>query len=222
MPQKGLMLALSSPSGAGKTTISRLLLEQSPTIQVSRSATTRDQRPGEIDGKDYDFLSEDAFKSMVEHKELLEYAYVFQHYYGTPRAPVEDALADGNDVLFDIDWQGTQQLKLNARSQLVSVFILPPSMAELERRLIQRGRDKPSAIQYRMDRALHEISHWGEYDYVITNRDVEHSARDILAILTAEKLRRNRQPELTDTVRELVLEAERKNDSSPVAQASSS
>ncbi len=206
--KRGLMLVLSSPSGAGKTTISKQLLAQRDNLHLSLSATTRAVRPGEIDGKDYSFLTEDAFKKLVADKALLEYAYVFQHYYGTPRAPVEKALAMGHDVLFDMDWQGAQQLKLNARRDLVSVFILPPSMAELHRRLIKRNQDSMDTIDFRMQRALAEISHWGEYDYVIVNHNVEDSVANIDAILRAEKLRRNRQPEMTDIVRELHLEAE--------------
>ncbi len=190
---RGLMLVLSSPSGAGKTTISRALLRDGADVVMSISVTTRAPRPGEENGKDYYFVSESEFHAMVAAGELLEHARVFDNYYGTPRAHVEKELEAGRIVLFDIDWQGTQQLKSNARDDLASIFILPPSLEELERRLKGRGQDADDVVRHRMSRAAGEMSHWPEYDYVIVNRDVDLSIAQTRAILTAERLRRDRQ-----------------------------
>src|SRR5689334_20988137 len=198
------MLVLSSPSGAGKTTLSRMLRDREPGLQMSVSVTTRPKRPGEAEGIDYFFL-----KDMIEfelrrnRKELLESAKVFGHYYGTPRGPVEAALAQGKDVLFDIDWQGTQQLKEHARDDLVAIFILPPSMLELERRLKSRAQDSPEEVARRMAKAADEMSHWAEYDYIIVNRDLASSLVQVQAILQAERLRRERQVGLNDFVKGL-------------------
>ncbi len=203
MHRRGLMLVLSSPSGAGKTTISRSLLQREVNLTMSVSATTRPKRPGEVSGEDYHFVDPAAFNLMVNRQELLEYAQVFGNYYGTLRAPVEKTLAAGKDVLFDIDWQGTQQLAQNARNDLVSIFILPPSTAELERRLRSRAQDSDEVVAKRMARAADEMSHWAEYDYVLVNRDVGDSADAVCAILTAERLRRERQVELPEFVKAL-------------------
>jgi guanylate kinase len=200
---RGLILILSSPSGAGKTTLSRLLLQRHPQLTLSISATTRPQRPGEVDGKDYHFVTKKAFDAMIQNQALMEYASVFGNHYGTPRAPVEDALDAGHDMLFDIDWQGAQQIKLSARKDMVSVFILPPSIEELNRRLVARQTDDMGVIQKRMDGARQEISHWAEYDYVIINQDIHQSLDQISAIMTAEKLRRSRQTHLPDFIRGL-------------------
>ena len=186
--RRGVMLVLSSPSGAGKTSISRRLLEREPGISLSVSATTRPRRPGEVPGQDYYFVSPGEFESMVREGALLEHATVFGHRYGTPREAVEQALAKGQDVLFDIDWQGTQQVKEKARADLVSIFILPPSTTELERRLYSRARDPEDVVKGRMARASDEMSHWPEYDYVIVNLDFEESVRQVQAILHAERL----------------------------------
>jgi len=201
--RRGLMLVLSSPSGAGKTTISRLLLERDDNLSLSVSVTTRPRRPGEIDGRDYYFIDLTEFNLMLNRRELLEHAKVFDHYYGTPKTAVEEALTDGRDVLFDIDWQGEQQLKQTARDDLVSVFILPPSTEELARRLRTRAQDPPEVVEARMAKAPDEISHWPEYDYIVINRDVEESVAQVQAILTAERLRRERQVGLTDFVKRL-------------------
>jgi len=203
--RRGLMLVLSSPSGAGKTTISRALLASDNGIEMSVSATTRSMRAGEVEGRDYYFKSHQGFDAMVERQEFLEWAHVFGNRYGTPRAPVEAMLARGHDVLFDIDWQGTQQLRQNQTlADLVSVFILPPSMVELERRLRARGTDSDEVIDARMARAEAEISHWAEYDYVLINRDVQTCLDDVKTILGAERLKRSRQHGLGDFVRGLV------------------
>ena len=201
--RRGLMLVLSSPSGAGKTSISRALLERDPKLSLSISATTRPQRQGELDGTHYHFVTAVAFEEMVAESALLEHARVFGHAYGTPRAPVERALADGSDVLFDVDWQGTQQLAERAREDLVSVFVLPPSTEELERRLRARARDPEEVVKARMAKATDEMSHWAEYDYVIVNRDLEDSVTAVQAILAAERLRRQRQVGLGDFVKTL-------------------
>ena len=197
------MLVLSSPSGAGKTTISRELLAQEPDITLSVSCTTRPKRPGEVSGRDYHFIALDEFDLMRNRQEFLEYAKVFGHYYGTPREPVETALAEGRDVLFDIDWQGTQQLLQTARSDLVSVFVLPPSAGELARRLQRRASDPEDVVAARMAKASQEISHWAEYDYIVVNDEVPHSVAQVRAILHAERLRRERQIGLTDFVKRL-------------------
>lgn len=205
--RRGLMFVLSSPSGAGKTTLSRAVLAEDAGITMSVSATTRRPRPGEVDGVDYYFVSTDQFQSMVEENALLEWATVFGNRYGTPRAPVEAALAAGRDVLFDIDWQGTQQLQqTDAASDLVRVFILPPTLAELERRLTTRNTDHPDVIAGRMARARDEISHWGEYDYILVNDDAETCLNEIRAILKAERLRRKRQLGLAGFVRGMLGE----------------
>ena len=201
--RRGLMLVLSSPSGAGKTTLSRQLLDNDSQIQLSVSCTTRAKRPGEKDGVDYKFLDTALFRSMVDRGEFLEHARVFEHYYGTPRAPVETALDAGRDVLFDIDWQGTQQLKEKGRDDLVTVFILPPSTRDLERRLITRAQDSPEIVAKRMAKAADEMSHWAEYDYVIINRDIATSLIELKSILTAERLRRERQFGLSAFVKAL-------------------
>ena len=199
--RRGLMLVLSSPSGAGKTSISRELLEHDDDLYMSVSATTRPRRPGEVDGVHYKFVDKTDFDLMVNRQELLEYAKVFDHYYGTPRGPVEEALSAGHDVLFDIDWQGTQQLDERAREDLVSVFILPPSTAELERRLNTRAQDSAEVISNRMAKAADEMTHWSEYDYVVVNQSFEDSVAQIQAILAAERLKRTRQEGLSDFVR---------------------
>jgi guanylate kinase len=201
--RRGLMLVLSSPSGAGKTTLSRKLLEVDPGVELSVSVTTRKQRPGEIDGRDYHFIDAARFDAMVKGGELLEWAQVFGHRYGTPRAPVEAALASGHDVLFDIDWQGTQQLREKADHDLVSIFVLPPSMADLERRLRRRAQDPDEVIRARMATAADEMSHWAEYDYVVINTDVDRAFREVHTILAAERLKRERQTGLSDFVRRL-------------------
>jgi guanylate kinase len=201
--RRGLMLVLSSPSGAGKTTISRALLKGDRNLTMSVSVTTRRKRPGEVEGQDYFFIDNTDFNLMVNRGELLEYAKVFGNYYGTPKGPVENALSAGHDVLFDIDWQGTQQLKASARADLVSVFILPPSTAELEKRLRTRAQDSAKVVAERMAKAADEMSHWAEYDYIIVNRDVTESVARVEAILAAERLRRDRQVGLSDFVKGL-------------------
>ena len=198
--RRGLMLVLSSPSGAGKTTISRRLLTIEPDLTLSISATTRPMRPGEQDGVDYHFVDHATFDQMVRDSAFLEYAKVFDHQYGTPRAPVEQSLAAGRDVLFDIDWQGTQQLAQAARDDLVSVFILPPSTAALEQRLKTRAQDSAEVVARRMAKAADEMSHWQEYDYIIINQDVEISVNAVQSILTAERNRRERQLDLAPFV----------------------
>jgi guanylate kinase len=201
--RRGLMLVLSSPSGAGKTTLSRMLLKADGHIDLSVSVTTRPQRPGEVDGRDYHFIDMVRFESMVKSGKLLEWAEVFGHRYGTPRIPVEKALRAGRDVLFDIDWQGTQQLREKARDDLVSVFILPPSVTELQRRLERRAQDSRAIIAGRMAKAAGEMSHWPEYDYVIVNRDKKDAFAEVRAILAAERLKRERQIGLSALVRDL-------------------
>jgi guanylate kinase len=186
------MLVLSSPSGAGKTTISRTLLDTDDNLSMSVSVTTRAPRPGERDGVDYHFISHDRYKEMVSDDALLEHAKVFDHHYGTPRADVERSLEVGRDVLFDIDWQGTQQLREAAADDLVTVFILPPSTPELERRLRARAQDSEETVRSRMAKAADEMSHWAEYDYIIVNRNLDESVRQTQAILAAERLRRHR------------------------------
>jgi len=202
--RRGLMLVLSSPSGAGKTTISRALLEQDPNLTLSVSATTRPKRPGERDGVDYHFVAEAHFKEMVAAGDLLEHAVVFGNWYGTPREPVEQALEEGRDVLFDLDWQGTQQISSRMAKDLVRVFILPPSHEELERRLRTRALDPEEVVQERMAKASDEMSHWDAYDYIIVNREFDRSAAEVRAILTAERLRRERQIGLNEFVQSLL------------------
>lgn len=204
--RRGLMYVLSSPSGAGKTTISRALLANNPDMTISVSVTTRKRRAGEVHGQDYFFVDHDDFRDMVDNGEMLEHAKVFDNYYGTPRQPVEDALAQGKDVIFDIDWQGTQQLSEIAREDLVTVFILPPSRMELEKRLRHRSRDTKETeaeIRGRMAKAADEISHYSEYDYVIVNEDIDNAIAKAQLILDAERIRRSRMVGLSDFVRGL-------------------
>jgi guanylate kinase len=198
--RRGLLLVLSSPSGAGKTTIARRLVEQDPTLELSVSVTTRPQRPGEIDGQDYRFIDQTRFDRMVAQDELLEHALVFGNCYGTPRRPVEAALDAGHDIVGDLDWQGTQQLARTVRPDLVAVFVLPPSFAALEQRLHARAQDSPSTVAARMAKSAEELSHWPEYDYIIVNDTVEESVAQVRAIVAAERLRRTRQPGLAGFV----------------------
>ncbi|MBL8637356.1 MAG: guanylate kinase [Alphaproteobacteria bacterium] len=201
--RRGLLFILSSPSGAGKTTITRSLLANDPDLRVSVSVTTRPPRPGEVDGKDYHFISKEQFTAMIDNNQLLEHAKVFGNYYGTPLKPVEEALANSQDIIFDIDWQGTQQLKQKLVNDLVTVFILPPSQEELERRLRSRQQDDESIIQDRMQKASDEISHYSEYDYIIVNTNLEKSIQKAQSILEAERCKRRRLTALTDFVRKL-------------------
>ena len=201
--RRGLMLVLSSPSGAGKSTLSRRLLESDPMIRMSVSVTTRAKRPNEVEGKDYYFVTPERFEAMVKQDDFLEHATVFKHRYGTPKDAVDKILSDGRDVLFDIDWQGAQQLAQKARDDLVRVFILPPSREELERRLSTRAQDSTDVVAARMAEADNEISRWSEYDYVIINDDVEKAERELKAIVASERLNRQRQTGLVDFVRTL-------------------
>jgi len=202
--RRGLLLVISSPSGAGKTTLSRRLLDRDPNITMSVSVTTRPPRPGEVDGRDYYFISKERFEAMRDAGELLESAEVFGNCYGTPKGPVEHSLAKGRDVLFDIDWQGTQQLAQAMQDDLVRIFILPPSVEALRDRLISRAQDPMVVVAKRMAEASREISHWAEYDYVIVNDDLETADREICAILAAERLKRKRRIGLTAFVRSLL------------------
>ena len=201
--KRGLMLVLSSPSGAGKTSICKKLLQQDKGLVLSVSATTRKRRPGEVEGKDYQFLSIQEFESRIKKSEFLEYARVFGNYYGTPVQLVERNLKSGVDVLFDIDWQGTQQLKARARQDLVSVFILPPSIKELEKRLFKRAQDTSEVVANRMSKSASEMSHYPEYDYVIINHDLDKSVQQVQSILCAERSRRERQIGLVEFVKYL-------------------
>ena len=203
MTRRGLMLVLSSPSGAGKTSIALSLLTRDKEINMSVSATTRPRRPGEAEGKDYYFVDEDKFKTDINKGLFLEYARVFDHYYGTPLGLVQKLLSSGCDVLFDIDWQGTQQIKAKARDDLVSIFVLPPSTAELEKRLITRAQDSAEVVAGRMARAADEMSHYPEYDYIIVNHDLDQSIDAVHTILKAERLRRSRQASLTEFMKQL-------------------
>lgn len=207
--RRGLMFVLSSPSGAGKTTLSRLLIERMSGLRMSVSVTTRQKRPGEVDGRDYFFVDHAKFQAMAGSGELLEWATVFDNGYGTPRAAVEDALSAGQDVLFDIDWQGTQQLREKAGKDVVSVFILPPSVADLEKRLHTRAQDSDEVIRGRMSRASHELSHWAEYDYIVVNHSIEEAFAEVQSILKAERLKRERRIGLTEFVRGLQRQLER-------------
>lgn len=202
--RRGLMIVLSSPSGAGKSTMTRALLKENPDMTMSVSATTRPARPGEVDGTDYFFVSKSRFSDMIEEDEFLESAKVFGNFYGTPRGPVEDALAEGRDVIFDIDWQGAQQLTQAAADDLVKIFILPPNMRELEKRLKTRAQDSDEVIAGRMSKSEAEISHWAEYDYVIVNYDIEQAMGELRTIVEAERMRRKRQLWLGPFVKSLI------------------
>ena len=207
--RRGLLIILSSPSGAGKSTLSHRLMAWDPAIRFSVSATTRKPRPAEVDGTDYWFCSRAAFETMVAAGEMLEHAAVFGNLYGSPMAPVVAAMEAGRDTLFDIDWQGGQQIRNSSLGRdVVSVFVLPPSMAELERRLTGRGQDAPGVIAGRMAKSRDEISHWAEYDYVLVNTDLEQTEAELRTILQAERMRRDRQPGLSDFVRGLNREFE--------------
>ena len=209
MKRKGLLIILSSASGAGKSTLAKRLMAWDPTLRFSVSATTRAPRPGEVDGREYWFHSRAEFLSMVAAGDMLEHAEVFGNLYGSPRAPVEAAMAEGRDTLFDIDWQGGQQIRNSALGRdVVSIFVLPPSIAELEARLRGRAQDSDEVIAGRMAKSQSEISHWAEYDYVIVNRDIDLAFKELTTILEAERLRRDRQPALADFVRGLNREFE--------------
>jgi guanylate kinase len=207
--RRGLLVILSSPSGAGKSTLAKRLRIWDPSIRFSVSATTRAPRPGEVDGRDYHFLTESAFKSLVADDGMLEHAHVFGNFYGSPRAAVQEAIDAGQDVLFDIDWQGAQQISNSALGpNTLSIFLLPPSIAELHRRLRERGQDSDEVIAKRMQKSWDEISHWGGYDFVLVNDDLDATEAKLCAILTAARLRRTQQPSLTDHVRRLQTEFE--------------
>jgi guanylate kinase len=203
--RRGMMFVLSSPSGAGKSTLSRMLLED-PGVELSISVTTRPQRPGEVEGQHYHFIDKARFDDMVRNGGLLEWAHVFGNFYGSPRAPVEKALTAGRDVLFDVDWQGTRQIRTSTGDDLVSVFVLPPSVPELKRRLQSRAQDSDTVIRGRMERAGDEMSHWEEYDYVVINNDLNQTFAEVRAILAAERLKRERQVGLGEFVRSLQRE----------------
>ena len=209
MTRRGLLIILSSPSGAGKSTLARRLRDWDPTIRFSVSATTRPERPGEVDGTDYHFVDESAFKRMVRDGEMLEHAHVFGNFYGSPKGPVEKAIESGCDVLFDIDWQGAQQIQKSALSgHVLSIFLLPPSIGELRRRLESRGQDTAETIQRRMQKSWDEISHWDAYDYVLVNDDLDTTEDRLKTIVSAERLRASQQPGLLDHVRGLQSEFE--------------
>ncbi len=208
MIRRGLLLILSSPSGAGKSTLSRMLMAWDKDMRFSVSATTRPPRPGEAEGREYYFRSREAFEEMVKSGEMLEHAEVFGNLYGSPRGPVLAAMEAGTDTVFDIDWQGGQQIAQAMRGDVVSIFILPPSIAELDRRLRQRGQDSDAVIAGRMAKSRDEISHWAEYDYVLVNDDLDQTFDRLTAILTAERLQRERQPQLSAFVRTLNEEFE--------------
>ena len=204
MSRRGLLIILSSPSGAGKSTLARRLRDWDTSIEFSVSATTRPPREGEVDGQDYHFLSEAEFKSEVAQNRMLEHAFVFGNFYGSPVAPVQDAINRSSDVLFDIDWQGAQQINGSALSDhVLSIFLLPPSIKELHRRLISRGKDDSETISKRMQKSWDEISHWDAYDYVLVNEDLDQTEEALRTIVTAERLRRSQQPGLVQTVRDL-------------------
>jgi len=206
-PRRGLLIILSSPSGAGKSTLARRLRDWDREIDFSVSATTRAPREGEVDGKDYHFMSDDDFRAMVEGGHMLEHAHVFGNFYGSPRMPVERAIESGQDVLFDIDWQGAQQIKNSAlRDHVLSIFLLPPSIGELRRRLESRGKDDAKVIEKRMQKSWDEISHWDGYDYVLVNEDLDRTEAALRNIITAERLRRAQQPGLMEFVRGLQSE----------------
>ena len=209
MQRMGLLVILSSPSGAGKSTLARRLMAWDPALAFSVSATTRRPRPGEVDGQDYHFMDIDAFRQLIDSDQMLEHAEVFGNFYGTPRAPVEAAMRAGRDTLFDVDWQGGQQIRNSPlASNVVSIFVLPPSLRELRRRLVTRGQDAPEVVAGRMEKARAEISHWAEYDYVLVNDDLDRAEMDLRTILTAERLHRDRQPALGPFVRKLMEEDE--------------
>ncbi|MGL4280253.1 MAG: guanylate kinase [Albidovulum sp.] len=209
MKRRGLLIILSSPSGAGKSTLAKRLMTWDPTLKFSVSATTRPPRPGEVDGRDYYFRTKEEFRAMVAAGEMLEHAEVFGNLYGSPKGPVEEAAAEGRDTLFDIDWQGGQQIRRSALARdVVSIFILPPSIADLEARLRNRAQDSEDVIADRMAKSRDEISHWGEYDYVIVNRDLDVAEAELKTILQAERARADRQPWLTEFVRSLNTEFE--------------
>ena len=202
--RRGVLFVISSPSGAGKSTIARKLLASEPSLGMSVSATTRPMRPGEVDGKDYHFVDLERFREMVSHNQFLEWAHVFDHRYGTPKEPVDAMLRSGKDVLFDIDWQGAQQLFQIAGGDVVRVFILPPSMEELHKRLKHRATDTSAVIDARMARAASEVSHWDGYDYVLVNDDVEQCFESVRTILAAERLKRSRQTGMIGLIRRLM------------------
>jgi guanylate kinase len=204
--RRGLMLVLSSPSGAGKTTLARRLLDAEPGVEMSVSCTTRKQRNGEVEGRDYHFIDRETFAGMRDRGEFLEWAVVFDNYYGTPRKPVEALLAAGRDVLFDVDWQGAQSLRDDSPDDVVTVFILPPSGRALEQRLTERAQDAPEVVAARMRGASNEIQHWGEYDYVVINHDIDQALAAVRAILAAERLRCTRLTGLKDFVQSLLAE----------------
>lgn len=209
MQRRGLLIILSSPSGAGKSTLARRLIDWDPTLRFSISATTRPPRPGEVDGQHYHFTTRADFEAMVSRGDMLEHAQVFDHYYGSPRGPVEAAVQAGRDTLFDIDWQGGQQVRNSTLGRdVVSIFILPPSIAALEERLRSRAQDSEAVIAGRMAKARDEISHWAEYDYVLVNRDLGTAADELITIVRAERMRRDRQPTLSEFVRDLNTEFE--------------
>ncbi|WP_323782471.1 guanylate kinase [Thalassovita sp.] len=207
--RRGLLIILSSPSGAGKSTLTRQLRDWDPTIRFSVSATTRAPRPGEVDGQDYHFLSEDQFRRDVTEGDMLEHAHVFGNFYGSPKGPVQTAIEGGQDVLFDIDWQGAQQIRNSVLGpHTLSVFILPPSIKELHRRLVTRGQDSDEVIAKRMQKSWDEISHWDGYDFVLINDDLDKTAEDLKTIVQATRLRRLQQPALVEHVRNLQTEFE--------------
>jgi len=209
MQRRGLLIILSSPSGAGKSTLTGRLREWDPELSFSVSATTRQPRPGEVDGQHYHFMTQDEFQSTVHEDGMLEHAQVFGNYYGSPKAPVEKAIEAGKDVLFDIDWQGAQQIRNSSLGpNTLSIFILPPSITELHRRLISRGQDSEEVIAKRMAKSWDEISHWGSYDFVLVNDDLDQTAHDLKTIVAATRLRRLQQPALVDHVRKLQTEFE--------------
>ncbi len=204
MKRRGLLIILSSPSGAGKSTLARRLRTWDPSLAFSVSATTRSMRPGEEDGKDYHFMDEANFKELVAQGDMLEHAHVFGNFYGSPKGPVQEAIEEGRDVLFDIDWQGAQQIANSAlRDHVLSIFILPPSIAELRRRLQSRGQDSDDVISRRMQKSWDEISHWDSYEFVLVNDDLEQTEDKLKSIVSAERLRRSQQPSLLDHVRRL-------------------
>lgn len=205
--RRGLLIILSSPSGAGKSTMARALRSWDPSIWFSVSSTTRAPRPGEVDGKDYTFVSEEDFKGQVADGQMLEHAHVFGHFYGSPKGPVQQAIEAGNDVLFDIDWQGAQQIRNSSLgSHTLSIFLLPPSILELKRRLESRGQDTAETIARRMQKSWDEISHWDSYDFVLVNENIEETEARLKSIVTAARLRRSQQPGLNDHVRRLQAE----------------